>query len=122
MMQPTDTVLTRMYNQPTIATPDGRHIGALYKNPIDCLWKTLKAEGPFGWYKGIVYKAPRSIEVYSDTALLGSTAHFLRIVPHTYVVECVPSVNHLISVSRIVTLTANDIIVGLYKRVRDGRP
>ncbi|RPD82273.1 mitochondrial carrier [Lentinus tigrinus ALCF2SS1-7] len=85
MMQPTDTVLTRMYNQPTIRTPDGRHVGALYKNPLDCLWKTLKAEGPLGWYKG-------------------STAHFLRIVPHT-----------------IVTLTANDIIVGLYKRVRDGR-
>ncbi|KAI0756274.1 mitochondrial carrier [Daedaleopsis nitida] len=85
MMQPTDTVLTRMYNQPTIRTPDGRHVGALYKNPIDCLWKTLKAEGPLGWYKG-------------------STAHLLRIVPHT-----------------IVTLTANDIIVGLYKRVRDGR-
>ncbi|KAJ8469400.1 hypothetical protein ONZ51_g9011 [Trametes cubensis] len=84
MMQPTDTVLTRMYNQPTIRTPDGRHVGALYKNPIDCLWKTLKAEGPLGWYKG-------------------STAHFLRIVPHT-----------------IVTLTANDIIVGLYKRIRDG--
>ncbi|KAI0652480.1 mitochondrial carrier [Trametes meyenii] len=84
MMQPTDTVLTRMYNQPTIRTPDGRHVGTLYKNPIDCLWKTLKAEGPLGWYKG-------------------STAHFLRIVPHT-----------------IVTLTANDIIVGLYKRVRDG--
>ncbi len=52
MMQPTDTVLTRMYNQPTIPTPDGRHVGALYKNPIDCLWKTLKAEGPLGWYKG----------------------------------------------------------------------
>ncbi|KAI1793119.1 mitochondrial carrier [Ganoderma leucocontextum] len=86
MMQPTDTVLTRMYNQPTIQTPDGRYIGALYKNPLDCLWKTLKAEGPLGWYKG-------------------STAHLLRIVPHT-----------------IVTLTANDIIVGLYKRVRDGQP
>ncbi len=54
MMQPTDTVLTRMYNQPTIQTPDGRHIGALYKNPLDCLWKTLKAEGPLGWYKGMV--------------------------------------------------------------------
>ncbi|KAH9932023.1 mitochondrial carrier [Epithele typhae] len=84
MMQPTDTVLTRMYNQPTVAMPDGRHVGTLYKNPLDCLWKTLKTEGPLGWYKG-------------------STAHLLRIVPHT-----------------IVTLTANDLIVGLYKRVRDG--
>lgn len=68
-MQPADTVrpyrayshfqtahhppqaLTRMYNQPTKVV-DGRHVGLLYKNPIDCLWKTLKTEGPFGWYKG----------------------------------------------------------------------
>lgn len=40
-----------MYNQPTKVV-DGRHVGLLYKNPIDCLWKTLKTEGPFGWYKG----------------------------------------------------------------------
>ncbi|OCH89720.1 mitochondrial carrier [Obba rivulosa] len=85
MMQPADTALTRVYNQPTVQLPDGRHVGALYKNPIDCLWKTLKTEGPLGWYKG-------------------STAHFFRIAPHT-----------------IVTLTANDIIVRLYKRVRDGQ-
>lgn len=64
-MQPADTALTRMYNQPTKIMPDGRHVGLLYKNPIDCLWKTFKTEGPFGWYKG-------------------STAHFLRIAPHTY--------------------------------------
>ncbi|KZT08693.1 mitochondrial carrier [Laetiporus sulphureus 93-53] len=81
-MQPADTALTRVYNQPTRQLPDGRHVGVLYKNPIDCLWKTLKTEGPLGWYKG-------------------STAHFFRIAPHT-----------------IVTLTANDIIVGLYKRLR----
>jgi len=79
VMQPADTALTRMYNQPTIKGPDGRLIGTLYKNPIDCLWKTVKTEGVFGWYKG-------------------STAHFLRIAPHT-----------------IITLTANDIILGLYK-------
>ncbi|KAJ3549899.1 hypothetical protein NM688_g5130 [Phlebia brevispora] len=85
-MQPADTALTRMYNQPTKVMPDGRHVGLLYKNPIDCLWKTLKAEGPFGWYKG-------------------STAHFLRIAPHT-----------------ILTLTANDIIIGLYRRVFFGLP
>lgn len=81
VMQPADTALTRMYNQPTKIMPDGRHVGLLYKNPIDCLWKTFKTEGPFGWYKG-------------------STAHFLRIAPHT-----------------IITLTANDIIIGLYKRM-----
>ncbi|KAI0931543.1 hypothetical protein AcV5_004994 [Taiwanofungus camphoratus] len=83
MMQPADTALTRMYNQPTKLMPDGKYVGTLYKNPIDCLWKTFKTEGPLGWYKG-------------------STAHFFRIAPHT-----------------IVTLTANDVIVGLYKRYRD---
>lgn len=82
MMQPTDTVLTRMYNQPTIQTPDGRHIGALYKNPLDCLWKTLKAEGPLGWYKGMVLACFVS-DLCSNGFSLGSTAHFLRIVPHT---------------------------------------
>ncbi|KAK7695047.1 hypothetical protein QCA50_002235 [Cerrena zonata] len=84
MMQPADTTLTRMYNQPTRVLPNGKHVGVLYKNPIDCLWKTAKAEGVLGWYKG-------------------STAHFLRIAPHT-----------------IITLTANDMIINLYKRVRDG--
>ncbi|KAJ3721777.1 mitochondrial carrier [Lentinula raphanica] len=83
VMQPADTALTRMYNQPTIRNAEGKMVGALYKNPIDCLWKTFKTEGVRGWYKG-------------------STAHFLRIAPHT-----------------IVTLTANDIIINLYKRVRD---
>jgi len=79
VMQPADTALTRVYNQPTIRLPNGRLQGTLYKNPIDCLWKTFKAEGVFGWYKG-------------------STAHVLRIAPHT-----------------IITLTANDIIISLYK-------
>lgn len=83
-MQPADTALTRVYNQPTHRLPNGRLVGTLYKNPFDCLWKTLKTEGPFGWYKG-------------------STAHFLRIAPHT-----------------IITLTANDLIINLYKRIRDG--
>ncbi|KAI9570310.1 mitochondrial carrier domain-containing protein [Boletus coccyginus] len=80
VMQPADTAVTRLYNQPTIQLPNGRLQGTLYKNPIDCLWKTFKTEGIFGWYKG-------------------STAHFLRIAPHT-----------------IITLTANDIILGLYKK------
>ena len=67
-MQPADTVrvcasflhaalmdpqaLTRVYNQPTTRLPNGTYIGTLYKNPIDCLWKTLKTEGPLAWYKG----------------------------------------------------------------------
>ncbi|KAH8099753.1 mitochondrial carrier domain-containing protein [Cristinia sonorae] len=83
MMQPADTTLTRMYNQPTKQLPNGRHVGTLYKGPIDCLWKTAKTEGIMAWYKG-------------------STAHFLRIAPHT-----------------IVTLTANDLIINLYKSIRD---
>lgn len=83
VMQPADTALTRMYNQPTVLGPNGKMVGTLYKNPIDCLWKTAKTEGMRGWYKG-------------------STAHFLRIAPHT-----------------IITLTANDLIINLYKKVRD---
>lgn len=82
MMQPADTTLTRMYNQPTTQLASGRIVGTLYKNPIDCLWKTISTEGPLALYKG-------------------STAHFLRIAPHT-----------------IITLTANDLITGLYKRLR----
>ncbi|KAJ3730121.1 mitochondrial carrier domain-containing protein [Lentinula guzmanii] len=83
VMQPADTALTQMYNLPTIRNADGKMVGALYKDPIDCLWKTVKTEGVRGWYKG-------------------STAHFLRIAPHI-----------------IVTLTANDIIINLYKKVRN---
>jgi len=84
MMQPADTALTRMYNQPTMQLPNGTTVGTRYKNPIDCLWKTVTTEGPLALYKG-------------------STAHFLRIAPHT-----------------IITLTANDLIIGLYKRLHKG--
>ncbi|PFH52255.1 hypothetical protein AMATHDRAFT_2261 [Amanita thiersii Skay4041] len=86
VMQPADTALTRMYNQPTTQLPNGRTVGVLYKNPIDCLWKTFKAEGIRGWYKG-------------------STAHFLRIAPHT-----------------IITLTANDIIINIYRKTKYRHP
>jgi solute carrier family 25 protein 34/35 len=80
-MQPADTALTRVYNQPTEVSPDGRIRGLLYRNPIDCLWKTFKAEGIKGWYKGLVgYKYPQAV----FTGIAGSTAHFLRIAPHTY--------------------------------------
>lgn len=34
-MQPADTALTRMYNQPTEIV-NGRTRGLYYKNPIDC--------------------------------------------------------------------------------------
>lgn len=64
-MQPADTALTRMYNQsPNALGPDGKPRGLMYKNPIDCLYKTWKVEGVRGLYKG-------------------STAHLLRIAPHT---------------------------------------
>ncbi|KXN88851.1 Mitochondrial oxaloacetate transport protein [Leucoagaricus sp. SymC.cos] len=84
-MQPADTALTRMYNQPTVRAPDGRLKGTLYNNPVDCLWKTFRIEGIRGLYKG-------------------STAHFMRIFPHT-----------------VITLTMNDLIIILYMKTRDGR-
>ena len=64
VMQPADTALTRMYNQPVRIDERGRSIGTLYRNPIHCLYLTAKAEGVLGWYKG-------------------TTAHLLRIAPHT---------------------------------------
>lgn len=75
-----------MYNQPTEKLANGKTVGLLYKNPFDCLWKTLKAEGVFGWYKGTV-------------------AHFWRIAPHT-----------------IVTLTANEVIMGAYRKLKASAP
>ncbi|KAL8276933.1 hypothetical protein RQP46_010661 [Phenoliferia psychrophenolica] len=67
VMQPADTALTRMYNQaPNSIGPDGKPRGLLYKNPIDCLYKTWQVEGVRGWYKG-------------------TTAHLARIAPHTVV-------------------------------------
>lgn len=82
VMQPADTVLTRVYNQPTQRLPNGKHLGLLYRNPIDALWKIMRTEGLSGWYKGTL-------------------AHFLRITPHT-----------------IITLTANDVIIGAYKSLQ----
>ncbi|BFZ59467.1 Mitochondrial oxaloacetate carrier protein [Saitoella coloradoensis] len=54
VMQVFDTVMTRMYNQS----------GQLYKNPFDCFYKTVKAEGFLALYKGF-------------------GAHLLRVGPHT---------------------------------------
>lgn len=65
VMQPADTALTRMYNQPVrIDEKTGRTVGTLYKGPLHCLYLTAKAEGPLAWYKG-------------------TTAHLARIAPHT---------------------------------------
>jgi solute carrier family 25 protein 34/35 len=71
-----------MYNQPTVLGPNGKMVGTLYKNPIDCLWKTAKAEGLRGWYKGMYRGSSPQLNFNNH---LGSTAHFLRIAPHTFV-------------------------------------
>lgn len=54
VMNPWDVLMTRMYNQK----------GNLYKNPFDCLIKTVSIEGPLALYKGFV-------------------PHLMRIGPHT---------------------------------------
>lgn len=54
VMNPWDVLLTRMYNQK----------GNLYKNPFDCLMKTVSIEGPLALYKGFI-------------------PHLMRIAPHT---------------------------------------
>ncbi|KAI9150906.1 Mitochondrial oxaloacetate carrier protein [Blastocladiella emersonii ATCC 22665] len=59
-MNPFDVVSTRLYNQKVL--PDGT--GALYRGPIDCFAKTLRAEGISALYKGL-------------------SAHYLRVGPHT---------------------------------------
>ncbi|KAG8631840.1 hypothetical protein KVT40_000980 [Elsinoe batatas] len=54
VMHPPDTVMSRMYNQ----------TGSLYSSALDCLYQTIKTEGPLAVYKGF-------------------TAHLARILPHT---------------------------------------
>ena len=66
-MNPFDVVCTRIYNQPvTNSIVNGKTIvkPALYSGVFDCILKTLKGEGIFGFYKGF-------------------GAHYLRIGPHT---------------------------------------
>lgn len=54
VMHPTDTILSRMYNQN----------GNLYRGVIDCIMKTVKTEGVLATYKGFL-------------------PHLARIMPHT---------------------------------------
>ncbi|KAF9174743.1 Mitochondrial oxaloacetate carrier protein [Mortierella sp. AD011] len=62
VMNPFDIISTRMYNQaPDPVTGRG---GMLYKSPLDCAVKTIRAEGVQALYKGF-------------------TAHYFRIGPHT---------------------------------------
>lgn len=107
-----------MYNQPTKVMPDGRHVGLLYKNPIDCLWKTLKTEGPFGWYKGeeiVGFCCPTCLTRPSrfHGAFPAHSASYVRL---TYFQQ--QSITQVLS--RIITLTANDMIINLYKRFMFG--
>ncbi|PWN91243.1 mitochondrial carrier [Acaromyces ingoldii] len=64
VMQPADTALSRVYNQPTMIDARGKSVGTLYRGPLHCLYLTAKTEGPLAWYKG-------------------TTAHLARIAPHT---------------------------------------
>jgi hypothetical protein len=71
-----------MSTENTVKDPiTGRVKGVLYNGPLDCLWKTFKAEGIAGWYKGA------SSQNQQRTALTctGTTAHFFRIFPHTVI-------------------------------------
>ncbi|KAN0065893.1 Mitochondrial oxaloacetate carrier protein [Thecaphora frezii] len=85
VMQPADTALTRMYNQPIRIDERGRSVGTLYRNPIHCLYLTAKAEGVLGWYKG-------------------TTAHLLRIAPHT-----------------VLTLVVNEAYLRWYTNLKSGK-
>jgi len=59
-MNPFDVVMTRLYNQPYSAAG----VGELYSGPVDCMLKSLKAEGPGFMAKGL-------------------GPHATRLVPHT---------------------------------------
>lgn len=60
----------------------GKVRGVLYNGPIDCLWKTFKAEGIAGWYKG---RLNSGVALQNLADIVGTTAHFFRIFPHTVV-------------------------------------
>lgn len=110
-----------MYNQPTKVMPDGRHVGLLYKNPIDCLWKTLKTEGPLGWYKGESCTLVESNWLADDVQGLRHTSCALRLT-RKFRWRFMSLSRSNTSWRRILTLTANDIIIGLYKRLLFGAP
>lgn len=121
VMQPFDTALTRVYNQPTERIPNGRGgfktVGLLYRNPIDCLWKTISTEGVTGLYKG-VYRRYVFIDIHSFHRINGTlfayrTAHHCHInskrkQPQT-------SLKHLLSLLQ-------ELIIGVYRRFRDKKP
>ena len=109
-----------MYNQPTTIGPDGRSRGVLYRNPIDCLWKTLKIEGVRGWYKG-----PMVFSRTADLMLTPASTSICRL-NRSLSSDCSPHVStrkfneyQLTNFHHsIITLTANDIIIGLYQATK----
>ncbi|CAC5418828.1 SLC25A34_35 [Mytilus coruscus] len=60
-MTPPDVICTRLYNQGV----DANGKGLYYKNLLDCAFKILKKEGPWGFYKGwgpsFIRIAPHSV-------------------------------------------------------------
>lgn len=74
VMQPADTALTRMYNQPVNVLPNGKTVGALYRGPLHCLYLTAKAEGPLAWYK-VCSRALRRVEEESKLTSTSFTGH-----------------------------------------------
>lgn len=107
-----------MYNQPTRILANGKHAGALYKNPIDALIKIFKTEGPLGWYKGNT--GIRYESWAHNKHLSGSFAHFLRFTPHTYVASGLPNLLQADIFVRIMTLTFNDLLTTFYMRQAKG--
>jgi hypothetical protein len=109
-----------VYNQPTTRLTNGKIVGNLYKGPIDCLWKTIKTEGPLALYKGNdlktfsrVVKDQQSLYRRFDRPLPAHCTPYVSLPRYVYS-ECSDTFE------RIITLTANDIIIGLYKRLRRG--
>ena len=109
-----------MYNQPTMPMPSGRMVGSLYKNPFDCLWKTIATEGPLALYKG-------TYTSWGIDSPFFFYRVFLQVRPPTFydrrhIRELFSQYygRYLNVCRRIITLTANDVIIGLYKRLRRG--
>lgn len=109
-----------MYNQPTIKLPNGKMVGALYSNPFDCLWKTLRAEGALAWYKG----APISNRLLClEFHLWHVTLRHDCTLPQDSTVRSFAArfagfATLTTSTRRhtIVTLTANDLYLGWYRK------
>ena len=97
VMHPPDTIMSRMYNQ----------TGNLYGGALDCLTRTIKAEGPLALYKGFF-------------------AHLARILPHTVSfrstgerIHTVGSMNANDMLPQILTLSLAEQTVKLMRKFED---